>query len=97
MVYYIFKQDLVGRAMLGALCHAVQRGVDVRLMVDATGAFSFNNHSLRKLHNCARDAGYMRNAEGQETNLYWGNPERSNIFTGSSPNMKISSHDVGAN
>lgn len=31
-VYYIFKRDLVGYAFLGALCEAVARGVDIRLM-----------------------------------------------------------------
>ncbi|MFC1796796.1 hypothetical protein ACFL1V_06830, partial [Pseudomonadota bacterium] len=33
--YYIFKTDLVGYAMLGAMCDAVQRGVDIRVTVDA--------------------------------------------------------------
>ena len=33
--YYIFKRDLAGEAMLGALCNAVKRGVDIRFMVDS--------------------------------------------------------------
>ncbi len=30
VIYYIFREDLVGYALLGALCDAVQRGVDRR-------------------------------------------------------------------
>ena len=67
IVYYIFKNDLVGQAMLGALCNAVQRGVDVRLMVDAVGSFGVAHNNLRKLQDCALDAGYMRNASGMPT------------------------------
>ena len=32
VMYYIFKRDTVGYAVLGALCNAVKRGVDVRIM-----------------------------------------------------------------
>ncbi|KAA3624282.1 MAG: hypothetical protein DWQ08_10600, partial [Proteobacteria bacterium] len=35
LAYYIFDRDTVGYAMLGALCAAVRRGVDVRLVVDS--------------------------------------------------------------
>ncbi len=52
LVYYILKDDLAGKAMLGALCEAVQRGVDVRLMVDALGSVSLNKTWLRALHSC---------------------------------------------
>ena len=49
MVYYIFADDLVGLAILGALCDAVQRGVDIRIMVDSLGSVSLKkkylNHS----------------------------------------------------
>ncbi len=38
VMYYIFATDHVGYAMLGALCNAVKRGVDVRIMVDALGS-----------------------------------------------------------
>jgi len=58
--YYIFKRDLIGEALLGALCNAVKRGVDVRFIVDSLGsvvifnAFSkvfvnFNRRSHDKL------------------------------------------------
>ena len=30
MIYYIYAPDLIGKALLGALCDAVERGVDVR-------------------------------------------------------------------
>lgn len=67
VVYYIFTTDLVGQAVLGALCNAVKRGVDVRIMVDAIGSHSFSHAGLRALESCAGDAGYMRNADGQLT------------------------------
>jgi putative cardiolipin synthase len=66
--YYIFKTDLVGNAMLGALCNAVRRGVDVRVTLDSVGSISGGSHpSLRALDTCAQDAGFMRNSEGQLT------------------------------
>ncbi len=66
-IYYIYKDDLAGQAVLGALCDAVIRGVDVRLVVDAVGSFSFPKSALRMLDACEEDAGYIRNAEGQPT------------------------------
>lgn len=65
--YYIFKRDLAGEAMLGALCNAVQRGVDVRFMVDSVGSIDTNHAGLKALVTCADQAGYMRNADGQVT------------------------------
>lgn len=67
VVYYIFKTDLVGQAMLGALCNAVQRGVDVRIMVDSIGSISLFHTGLMALETCADNAGYMRNGQGQLT------------------------------
>jgi len=65
--YYIFSRDLVGRAMLGALCNAVERGVDVRLMVDSAGSWHPTHGYLKALVNCSHRAGFMRNADGQVT------------------------------
>jgi len=66
--YYIFKTDLIGHAMLGALCNAVQRGVDVRVTVDSLGSISGGAHpALRALETCADRAGFMRNSAGQLT------------------------------
>jgi phosphatidylserine/phosphatidylglycerophosphate/cardiolipin synthase-like enzyme len=66
--YYIFKADLVGYAMLGAMCNAVRRGVDVRVTVDSAGSISGGEHApLRALETCAEDAGFMRNTQGQLT------------------------------
>jgi phosphatidylserine/phosphatidylglycerophosphate/cardiolipin synthase-like enzyme len=65
--YYIFKRDLVGESLLGALCNAVRRGVDVRFMVDSIGSLDPNHHGLKALETCANDAGFMRNADGQVT------------------------------
>jgi len=65
--YYIFKTDLVGYAMLGAMCEAVQRGVDIRVVVDALGSFSTSHSSLKALETCADNAGFMRNRTGEVT------------------------------
>jgi len=65
--YYIFKSDPVGYALLGAMCNAVKRGVDVRLMVDSLGSFSVEHTPLRALETCVEDAGFMRNDKGQVT------------------------------
>ena len=59
--YYIFKRDMVGYAFLGALCDAVKRGVDVRLMVDSLGSIDMVHSELKALENCAIDAGFVRN------------------------------------
>jgi phosphatidylserine/phosphatidylglycerophosphate/cardiolipin synthase-like enzyme len=61
VMYYIFAGDLVGRAMLGSLCDAVQRGVDVRISI------SLDRNYLRALESCAADAGFMRNKAGELT------------------------------
>ncbi|MEP1470135.1 MAG: phospholipase D-like domain-containing protein [Halieaceae bacterium] len=66
-VYYIFKRDLVGYAFLGALCEAVQRGVDVRIMVDSLGSFHRTHSELKALKTCAIDGGFMRNDDGAIT------------------------------
>jgi phosphatidylserine/phosphatidylglycerophosphate/cardiolipin synthase-like enzyme len=66
--YYIFKTDMVGYAMLGAMCNAVQRGVDVRVTVDSAGSLSGGTHAaLRALETCGERAGFMRNQEGEVT------------------------------
>ena len=65
--YYIFKTDLVGYALLGAMCDAVQRGVDIRVVVDAMGSVSSGSSALKSLETCAKDAGFMRNKEGKLT------------------------------
>jgi putative cardiolipin synthase len=66
-VYYIFNDDPVGMAILGALCEAVQRGVDVRLMVDSVGSISLDKTWLRALHSCQMEADFIRNSTGQVT------------------------------
>jgi phosphatidylserine/phosphatidylglycerophosphate/cardiolipin synthase-like enzyme len=65
--YYIFHKDHVGNALLGAMCNAVKRGVDVRLMVDSLGSYSAEHTPLRALEACAENAGFMRNDKGQVT------------------------------
>jgi phosphatidylserine/phosphatidylglycerophosphate/cardiolipin synthase-like enzyme len=67
VTYYIFKNDLVGYAVLGALCNAVKRGVDVRILVDSIGSMRPGHSDLRAVETCAVDAGFMRNADGQLT------------------------------
>jgi putative cardiolipin synthase len=67
VVYYIFKYDVVGQAMLGALCNAVQRGVDVRIMVDSVGSIDSSHTGLMALETCAENAAYVRNVDGEGT------------------------------
>jgi phosphatidylserine/phosphatidylglycerophosphate/cardiolipin synthase-like enzyme len=67
VMYYIFKRDTVGYAMLGALCNAVKRGVDVRIMVDSLGSIHPSHSELSALETCAEDAGFIRNESGQIT------------------------------
>ena len=67
VLYYIFAKDTVGEAILGALCNAVKRGVDVRIMVDSVGSFDPIHRDLKALETCANEAGFMRNAQGQVT------------------------------
>jgi phosphatidylserine/phosphatidylglycerophosphate/cardiolipin synthase-like enzyme len=66
-VYYIFSEDLVGMAVLGALCEAVERGVDVRIMVDSLGSVGLDKKYLKALESCALNAGFMRNEAGELT------------------------------
>ena len=68
VTYYIFHTDPVGNALLGAMCNAVKRGVDVRMMVDSLGSFSFEHAWLRALGSCEEEAGFMLNEKGQVTN-----------------------------
>lgn len=67
LTYYIFAHDLAGEAIQGALCNAVKRGVDVRMMVDSLGSFSMNNSNLKGLIQCAESAGYVKDKQGIET------------------------------
>lgn len=67
MVYFIFTQDLAGQAVTGALCNAVQRGVDVRVMMDSIGTLNFVRKELMALESCADKAGFMRTIDGQLT------------------------------
>lgn len=68
MTYYIFADDLAGKATLGALCKAVERGVDVRIMVDSLGSYSLNNGNLKGLMQCEENAGYILDRAGMQTN-----------------------------
>ena len=67
VVSYIYATDLAGYAMIGALCSAVQRGVDVRVTVDGTGSMSARKSALRALKRCEDRAGFVRNAAGEVT------------------------------
>lgn len=66
-VYYIFTRDLVGYAFLGALCEAVERGVDVRVMVDSLGSNHPTHSELKALRHCATEGGFAVNSAGQLT------------------------------
>ena len=68
LVYYIYKRDTVGYAVLGALCNAVKRGVDVRIMVDSLGSIHSNHDELKALETCADQAGFIKDKNGLDTN-----------------------------
>ena len=59
--YYIFTPDMVGYAMIGAMCDAVKRGVDVRAMVDSAGSMKATRTTLAALKSCEDQAGFIRN------------------------------------
>lgn len=67
LTYYIYKYDPTGYAVLGALCNAVKRGVDVRIMVDSLGSLSMSHAGIRALETCAEDAGYIRDVNGNKS------------------------------
>ena len=67
VVYYIFRRDMIGKALLGALCDAVKRGVDVRMMVDSLGAADLKSDTLKALLSCAIEGGFIVNSAGQTT------------------------------
>ncbi|WP_394175844.1 phospholipase D-like domain-containing protein [Thalassotalea litorea] len=66
--YYIFDNDLAGYAFLGAMCNAVKRGVDVRLMVDSLGSADMRHEELKGLIRCGDEAGFIRGPDGKLTN-----------------------------
>jgi phosphatidylserine/phosphatidylglycerophosphate/cardiolipin synthase-like enzyme len=65
--YYIFTSDIVGYAMIGAMCNAVKRGVDVRVMVDSAGSLMTSRTTLAALQACQDQAGFIRNEAGDLT------------------------------
>jgi phosphatidylserine/phosphatidylglycerophosphate/cardiolipin synthase-like enzyme len=65
--YYIFTPDIVGYAMIGAMCDAVKKGVDVRVMVDSLGSLKVSRTTLAALKTCENQAGFMRNESGHLT------------------------------
>ena len=67
VVYYIYKEDLVGFGILGALCEAVERGVDVRIMIDSIGSSGLGRNYLKALESCTVNGGFMRNEAGELT------------------------------
>ena len=67
LTYYIYHYDRVGYAIAGALCNAVKRGVDIRIMVDSIGSINTSQAPLRAVESCAKDAGYIRDVNGNKT------------------------------
>ena len=65
--YYIFTPDLVGYAMIGAMCEAVKRGVDIRVMVDSAGSMKASRTTLAALKTCENEAGFIPNEAGEQT------------------------------
>lgn len=69
MVYYIFERDAVGYAVLGSLCNAVKRGVDVRLMIDSLGSVHMTHKELHALQSCESEAGFVLDRHGNATEI----------------------------
>ncbi len=67
MAYYIFTRDKAGYALLGALCNAVKRGIDVRIIVDSIGSLHPTHSELRAVETCAGNAGFMKNENSEIT------------------------------
>jgi len=65
--YYIFTPDIIGYAMIGAMCDAVKRGVDVRVMIDSLGSMKVSRTLLAALKTCENQAGFISNEAGQLT------------------------------
>jgi len=63
--YYIFTPDIVGYAMIGAMCGAIKRGVDVRVMVDSLGSSKAGRTTFAALHTCADQAGFIKTESGE--------------------------------
>jgi len=62
--YYIFTPDIVGYAMIGAMCDAVKRGVDVRVMVDSLGSMKAGRTMFAALKTCENQAGFIKTESG---------------------------------
>lgn len=65
--YYIFTPDIIGYAMMGAMCNAVKRGVDVRVMIDSVGSMKTSRTLLAALKSCENQAGFITNEAGRLT------------------------------
>lgn len=65
--YYIFTPDIIGYAMMGAMCDAVKRGVDVRVMIDSLGSMKASRTMMAALKTCEHQAGFISNDAGQIT------------------------------
>ncbi len=63
--YYIFTPDIVGYAMMGAMCDAVKRGVDIRFMVDSLGSSKAGRTTLAALKSCEDQAGFIKTESGE--------------------------------
>ncbi|MFW2403996.1 MAG: phospholipase D-like domain-containing protein [Gammaproteobacteria bacterium] len=94
VMYYIFREDLVGFGLLGALCDAVRRGVDVRVMIDSIGSSDFSRKNLKALESCAIDGGFVQNRSGRVT-IYKARAQTAvfNAFTTTTSNPNRRSHD----
>ena len=67
LMYYIYSNDLIGKAIMGALCDAVERGVDIRFVVDSVGSIRLKTVDMQALESCQLNAGFMLNEKGQLT------------------------------
>jgi putative cardiolipin synthase len=75
--YYIFKKDETGYAFLEALKRAIDRGVNVRIVVDSIGSLGVYHSELKALKHHAyqlrknkSDKGLIRDESGRKTDQY---------------------------
>ena len=92
VMYYIMREDLAGFALLGAVCEAVQRGVDARVMIDGLGSSGFDRNYLRAIESCAVDGGFIRSRNGEET-IHKARAQTAFFNSASSANPNRRSHD----
>lgn len=59
VMYYIIKDDMVGRKFIDALTKKAKEGVEVRLLIDTVGSRSLNNRKLKEFRQAGGKVSYF--------------------------------------